>query len=229
MIEVDWRVVPAGPFRMGSDPGARLPARSRREPRGTWSRWRRSGSAGSRSRTRSTRRSCATRGIAAPSSWPDGTVPAGQTTCPSPTSPGTTRARSAPGPAGGCRPRSSGRRRRAAATTGSGRGATMPPDRTRAMFAPASAGPRSPGSCTARQRPAARSTWRATSRVDGERVRALSGRRRRRGQSPSRVSCAAARTSTGQTSSAARRAGRCTRARSTTTSASASRPIRARP
>ena len=62
MIEIEWRLVPAGPFRMGSDPARAYPPRPTRA-RDTSSTWRRSGSAGSRSRTRSTRRSCATPAI----------------------------------------------------------------------------------------------------------------------------------------------------------------------
>ena len=99
------------------------------------------------------------------------------------------------GSACGCRPRRSGRRRRAAATTGSGRGATSCPTRSRADFAAGIGEPEPVGSSArpARRRTAC-STWPATS---------WSGRRVLRRE---RLAFAAARSSTGRTSCAARTA-----------------------
>ena len=59
---LEWRTVPGGPFVMGSDPAARLPARTTTSRRGGSSRSSRSVSRGPRSRTRSIRAFAATTG-----------------------------------------------------------------------------------------------------------------------------------------------------------------------
>ena len=121
--------------------------------------------------------------------------------------------RSARGPACGCRARRNGRPRRAAATTGSGPGATSCPTASRAYFA---AGHRRPGAGRA---PARRRVAVRRARPGGERVRVDDV-----AYDADAASCAAARSSTARTSFAARIGRRCTPAHATTTSASASPP-----
>ena len=140
--------------------------------------------------------------------------------------------RSAAGRAGGCRPRTSGRGRRAATTTGPGRGATSCPTadardlRRRRIRRPVGLAPRGRRPVR-RARPGGQRLG-----VDGERAAAVSVRRgdgREDARRRSRASSAAARTSTGRARSAAPTGTACCPARSTTTSASALAADPARP
>ena len=135
-----------------------------------------------------------------------GAIPPGREPHPSRTSPGTTRRRSAAGPAASCRARPSGSARRAATTAAPGRGATRrrrpstpssrPPDTAPVGLAPARARARSARSTS----PATRGSGRRARSGRTPTRRATVGRTRAR---PSRASSAAAPSSTARARSAA--------------------------
>ena len=226
MTEIEWRLVPAGPFRMGSDPARAYPPAADESPRHVVE------VAPFRiGRIPVTNAQYAAfvreTGHRPPSSWPDGTVPPGQDGVPV-TYVSWHDAGAFCAWAGARLP--SEAEWEAAASGGDGRlwpWGDVPPDRTRAVFEAGIGGPAVAGQLPAGAAPCGAldmagnvAEWVASAYAP------YPGRRRRRA---SRASCAAARTSTAQTRSAARRAGPSCRARSTRTSGFGSRPIRARP
>ena len=226
MIEVDWRLVPAGPFRDGQR-SMRVPTRpGPTRARGTSSRWRRSGSARIPVTNEQYAAFVRDTGHRPPSSWPDGTVPAGQDGVPV-TYVSWHDAGAFCAWAGGRLP--SEAEWEAAASGGDGRlwpWGDVPPDRTRAVFEAGIGGPAVAGQlhCIGSALRGARPGGQRR-RVGGERVRALSGRRRRRRDRRATRRARWLLHPRAQMRSAARRADPCWRARSTPTSGSGSRPM----
>ena len=215
-----------GRSRMGSDPCARLPARGRREPAA-----RRRGGPFRIGRIPVTNAQYAAfvreTGHRPPSSWPDGTVPPGQDDVPV-TYVSWHDAGAFCAWAGARLP--SEAEWEAAASGGDGRlwpWGDVPPDGTRAVFEAGIGGPAPAGQLPAGAAPCGAldlagnvAEWVASAYAPYPGGGATA---------TSRASCAAARTSTARTRFAARRAGRCSRARSTPTSGSGLRPIPRRP
>ena len=226
---IEWRMVPAGPFLMGSDPSGAYPPDTDEQPRHSVSL-----AAFQLSRIPVTngqyRAFAAATGRRLPLAWPGAGA---RMRLRSPTSRGTTRRLSASGRARDFPPRRSGRLQRGAATIGSGRGETSRPTRPDASSPPGSAGRRVRAPTREGHRPPVRSTWPGTS---GSGCRVPTGPTRttpRMGVNSRttlfRASCVAGRTLTAPTECAARLAGRCSLPLATPTSGSASFAPRPRP